>query len=332
MQPSYCAAGVDVSKAFLDVAWANQPKGQKVQRVPNTDRGCHRIGLQMKQQQVNLVAVESTGGYERRLVRCLQAMDVPVAVLQPSLVRHHAKASRVLAKTDAIDARLIADYAQAHRPVPRATHDVATAELRAISERRDQVVEDRTREKNRLEACDSKAIAAQIRRSITRLDKQVQTLDKQLDQAIKADALLASKNQMLQKVKGVGKGCASALLIYLPELGKANRQQIAALAGLAPYACESGARRKKRTIFGGRARLRKALYMSAMSATRSNEAIRPIYKRLVDAGKEKKVAQVACARKLLVYLNAMMAQFDQETALNPTEGQSPSGGKSMAGA
>jgi transposase len=327
MQPSYRAAGVDVSKDSLDLAVFNHPK---VRHVPNDDQGCRMIGKWMKKEKIDLLAVEATGGYERRLVRCLQAMQIPVAVVQPSLVRHHAKAKRVLAKTDVIDAKMIADYAQHHQPRTAAAHDQAVVELRALSERRDQLIEDRVREQNRLEACDSKAVAKQLQQSIKRLQRQTEEIDEKIQQCIEKDAELAAKKQALMEVKGIGEVGASVLLIYLPELGSANRQQIAALAGLAPYARESGQTRKKRTIFGGRGRVREALYMCAGTAALWNLSIRPMYDRLIAAGKKAKIARIACARKLLVYLNSKLAKLARETQAALCAESGP--GENLAGA
>jgi transposase len=306
MQPSYRAAGVDVCKKHLDLACGGDPP-RRTRRFANDDGGCRQLVAGCRARGIGLVAVEATGGYERRLVRALHQAQLPVAVVPPSLVRHHARARRVLAKTDAIDAAMIGDYAQQHRPRPTPPEDETRRQVRAFSDRRDQLIEDRVREQNRLEACDCPAIARQLRASIGRLNKQIAAMEAQIARQIQADATLARQREQLTAVRGVGNVCATVLAIHLPELGRVNRQRIAALAGLAPYDRDSGEWHGRRSIYGGRARVRTALYMATLSATRYNPVIRAMYQRLLAAGKVKKVALCACARKLLVYLNTQLA-------------------------
>lgn len=307
MSSVYRTAGIDVSKHHLDLAFAGDSP-RRTQRFDNQTHGQRLLVQACQAKDVHLVAVESTGGYERSLVAALHQANMPVAVVQPSLIRHHARAKRVLAKTDAIDAAMIADYAQQHRPRHTPKQDENHRKIRAFSDRRDQLIQDRVREQNRLEACDCEIIAQQLHASITQLNQQIATLEEQIDQRIENDATLAAQHQQLQSVKGVGEVCATVLTVHLPELGRANRQQIAALAGLAPYDRDSGTRRGKRKVYGGRARVRTALYMATLAATRFNPIIRQTYQRLLANGKTKKVALCACARKLLVYLNTMIAR------------------------
>lgn len=306
MSTVYLVAGVDVSKHHLDLSLASD-SSRRTRRLANDEAGHHQLIACCQQRGIALVAVESTGGYERRLVAALHAASIPVAVVQPALIRHHARAKRVLAKSDAIDAAMIADYAEQHRPRPTPPQDENRRKIRAFSNRRDQLIEDRVREQNRLEACDCEPIAAQLRDSIAQLNGQIAQLQEQIDRLIQADALLAGQHEQLKTVKGVGDVCATVLTIHLPELGRANRQQIAALAGLAPYDRDSGRYRGKRKVYGGRARVRVALYMAALTASRCNPMIRAMYQRLLAAGKAKKAALCACARKLLVHLNSLLA-------------------------
>jgi len=326
MTSVYLTAGVDVSKHHLDLAFAGDPH-HAAQRFNNDPDGRQALTRACQARDLACIAVESTGGYERALVTALQEGQLPVAVVQPSLVRHHARAKRVLAKTDAIDAAIIADYAQHHRPRLTPAPDQNHLEIKAFSDRRDQLIQDRVREENRLEACGCPPVAEQLRESIDRLNRQIAELEQRIDQLIQADTKLAHRCATLQEVKGVGKVCATVLTVHLPELGRANRQQIAALAGLAPYNHDSGNHRGKRRLYAGRARVRMALYMAALSAARYNPVIKTIYQRLVAAGKPKKVALCACARKLLVKLNSLIAEQHRSIHPNPQglPGETPAG-------
>jgi len=325
MSSVYPTAGVDVSKRHLDLAFAGDPH-RATRRFVNDPAGRRALAQACAGRGLACVAVESTGGYERALVGQLHQAQLPVAVVQPGLVRHHAKAKRVLAKTDAIDAAVIADYAQQHRPRLTPATDQKHLKIRAFSDRRDQLIQDRVREENRLEACDCDLIVEQLRESIDRLNQQIAELEQRIKALIKDDARLARQSKKLKQVKGVGEVCATVLAIHLPELGHANRQQIAALAGLAPYNHDSGNRRGKRKLYAGRARVRTALYMATLSATRFNPMIREMYQRLLAAGKPKKVALCACARKLLIKLNSLAAELSRENAPNTNNA---SGGKAV---
>lgn len=325
MSSVYPTAGVDVSKRHLDLAFAGQPH-RATQRFANNPAGRLALARACEGRGLACVAVESTGGYERALVQALHQAGLPVAIVQPGLVRHHAKAKRILAKTDALDAAVIADYAQHHRPRLTPAPDEKHREITAFSDRRDQLIQDRVREENRLEACACKPVIEQLRESINRLNEQIAELEQHLDRLIQADTRLARQSKKLKQVKGVGEVCATVLAIHLPELGHANRQQIAALAGLAPYNHDSGGKRGKRKIYAGRARVRTALYMATLSAARFNPMIRETYQRLLAAGKPKKVALCACARKLLIKLNSIAAE---QIRMNPPIATNASGGKAV---
>lgn len=306
--------GIDVSKKFLDLADTQR----YLDRIDNTPKHHARLVKRLVQQQPTLVTVEATGGYERPVVEALMQAGIRVAVVQPACVRHFARSLKLRAKTDKLDAQLIARFAQATRPQPAAKPDPDATRLRALRDRRQQVVEDRVREENRLEACPDPTVQAEIRRSITRLRKLEVSLNEQIEQCIETSQTLKPRAQVLRQVKGVGPHVVAVLLAHLPELGKVNRQQIAALAGLAPYACESGQWKGKRTIYGGRAQVRRLLYLAALTACRWDPALKKFYQRLLEAGKLKKVAIVAVARKLLVRLNRLMTQFlDQQPETTP---------------
>jgi len=304
MNPVYL--GIDVSKKSLDLANANRYLG----RFDNTPTGHRQLLKYIRALSPTLVALEATGGYERPVTEMLLDADIPVAVVQPKCVRHFAQSLKLLAKTDAIDAQLIARFAKATEPTAAVKADPDAVRLRALRDRRQQIVEDRVREQNRLESCADRQIQAELRRSIKRLARIEAQLDEQIDQCIQASAKLHAKAQVLQQSKGVGRQVAATLLAHLPELGTVNRQQIAALAGLAPYARESGRWRGQRTIFGGRAEVRRMLYLAAISAARWDPVLRPFYRKLLEAGKLKKVALVAVARKLLIRLNSTLAKLD----------------------
>lgn len=298
--------GVDTGKKYLHLGtperclavFDNTPAGHRklLQRITTLEPAC--------------IAIEASGGYERMLVEALQDAGQPVAVVGPGCVRHFAKSAKVLAKTDAIDAAVIARYAQAHRPGPSPKTPEPTRKLRALRDRREQVVEDRVREENRLEACADRQITRQLRASIRRLQAQEKRLDESIRQHIQADEQLRHKAEALTAVKGVGAQTAATVLAHLPELGRLNRQQAAALIGVAPHARESGAWKGKRHIFGGRAAVRKALYLAARSAACHCPVMSVFYKRLRDTGKAYKVAIIAVARKILIHLNSLIRQLE----------------------
>jgi transposase len=304
MSTSSVYIGIDVAKATLEVASCERVLVQ----VPNTDAGHRQVVEVVRALSVALVVIESTGVYGQGVVRALVVAGLPVAVVQPGRVRYFARSKNILAKTDAIDATVLADFAQAVKPRQFELPSPQLVRLRAYSDRRDQVVEDRVREQNRLEACTDSDIAQLIASNIAALTTNEETLTREIASIIAGDATLKAKNDILQNETGIGPLTASILLAQLPELGSVNRQEAGALAGLVPYDRSSGAYDGSRHIYGGRARVREALYMAAITACRWNPHITDFYQRLLKRGKAKKLAIIACARKLLVRLNALLAK------------------------
>lgn len=299
--------GVDVSKRHLDVAL--RPTGQCF-TVPNDDAGIGSLisRLQGVKQCPALVVVEATGGFERPLAATLAIAQIPVAVVNPRQARDFAKATGRLAKTDRIDAEVLAHFAEAVRPTPEAVPDEQTQEFCAILARRRQIVEMITAEKNRLGAALSTSVKKRIEAHILWLEKELSRTDDDLDQTIRASSIWRENEQLLKSVPGVGPVLARTLLAELPELGSGelSAKQLAALVGVAPLNRDSGTLRGRRTIWGGRERVREVLYMGALVATRFNPTIKEFYERLCQAGKPKMVALVACMRKLLLILNAIL--------------------------
>jgi transposase len=252
-----------------------------------------------------LIVLEATGGLAVPLTSAVAAAGLPVVVVNPRQVRDFAKATGKLAKTDALDAAVLAQFAEAVRPALRPLPDAATQALSALLARRRQLIEMLTAEKNRLGSA-LPPVRPGIRAHIRWLERRLAALDADLAQAIRESPVWREKDDLLQSVPGVGPVLATTLLASLPELGTLTRQQIAALVGVAPLNRDSGAWRGKRRVWGGRAPVRAALYMSALVATRFNPVLRAFYQRLCAAGKAKKVALTACMRKLLTILNAML--------------------------
>jgi transposase len=252
-----------------------------------------------------LVVMEATGGLEAPLAAMLAAAKVKVAVVNPRQVRDFAKALGVLAKTDRIDAQVLARFGQAIRPQVRALKSEELVELEATLTRRRQLVEMITAESNRRASAQPR-IAKQIDKHVAWLEKQLEDANDDLDDMIRNSPIMQHKAQIMTSVPGVGKVTATTLLAELPELGQLSRRQISGLAGVCPFSRDSGTMRGRRTIWGGRASVRAALYMAAVVASRHNPVIRAFYQRLLLAGKQKKVALVACMHKLLITLNAML--------------------------
>jgi transposase len=294
--------GIDVAKAELVVA--NRPSGDRW-AVANDEAGLQRLLKRLRRLAPALVVLEATGGYERATVAALAAARLPVVVANPRQVRDFARATGQLAKTDRIDAETLALFAERVRPEPRALPDEAASALDALLTRRRQILGMLVAERNRLEH----ALPA-VRRGITQhirwLERQLQEVDRNLDESIQAIPVWRAKENLLRSAPGVGPVLSRTLIGELPELGTLPRKQIAALAGLAPLARDSGTLKGKRLVWGGRAPVRAALYMAALVGTRCNPVIRAFYLRLLAAGKPKKVALTACMRKLLTILNAMM--------------------------
>lgn len=296
-----CYVGVDVSKEILDVFF--QPN--KYMQFKNNIQGIKKFITKAKKFPNVFIGMEATGGYEKALTRALASAELTYTVINPRQVRDFAKALGKLAKTDAIDAQTIALFVEKIQPQADIAWDENQQKLAEYNARRRQLVEMITMEKNRLDKT-SKELQKLIKRSIKFLEKELEEIKELLKETIQGDAQYAKKDNLLQSINGVGSITAAALIADLPELGKLTTKQITALAGLAPYNRDSGTLRGKRTIWGGRASIRCALYMATLVAIRHNYKIKAFYQKLCDNGKQKKVAIVACMRKLLIIMNAMI--------------------------
>ena len=294
--------GVDVSKDQLDVAVL--PSGE-VWSSSNDQQGAERIAARLTELNPTLVVLEATGGMERLAAAVLASAGHQVAIINPRQARDFAKARGQLAKTDRIDATNLAHFAQAIRPQVRRLADEALQELEALLARRRQLLEMLVAEKNRLGQA-ARAVIADLKAHIRFLEKQLRGVEGELDTAIKQSPIWRAREQLLQSVPGVGPVLSLTLLAELPELGTLTNSQIAKLVGVAPLNRDSGRFRGTRRIWGGRASVRQVLYMATLTATRYNPAIQAYFQRLTSAGKPFKVAMVACMRKLLITLNAMV--------------------------
>jgi transposase len=295
--------GIDVSKARLDVALL--PTGESFV-VANDEDGLEQLLGRLKERHPILVVLEASGGFERPVAARLAASGIAVAVLNPRQTRDFARATGRLAKTDRLDAKILARFAEAVRPAPRTLPDAEAREFQAILARRRQLIQMMTAEKNRLGAATSKAVAKRIEAHIRWLEKELSRTDRDLDEAIESSPAFKENKALLRSVPGVGPVLCRMLLAELPELGSLSPRELSALVGVAPLNRDSGTLRGRRSVWGGRARVREALYMGALIASRRNPLIRAFYERLLAAGKPKKVALVACMRKLLTILNAVM--------------------------
>jgi transposase len=301
-------AGVDVSKGRLDVSCVRRGETTEHEAfgVPNDDAGIDALVGRLVEARPVLVVLEATGGFERAVVAALAAAGLPVAVVNPRQVRDFARATGRLAKTDRIDALVLARFAEAVRPAPRPLPDEEAQAFGAILARRRQIVEMLTAENNRLGSARTKSVAKRIRAHVRWLEKELERTDHDLDRAIRQSPTLRENDTLLRSVPGVGPVLSRTLLAELPELGTLEHKRLAALVGVAPLNRDSGTFRGKRAAWGGRAGVRAALYMGALVATRRNPVIRQFYERLLAAGQPKKVALMACMRKLLMILNAVL--------------------------
>jgi len=297
-----CFVGIDVAKETLDIAVL--PSNESWQAV-HDEKGIETLVTRFQQFNPTLVVLEATGGLETRLVTALATKALPVVVVNPRQARNFAKALGKLAKTDSIDAHVLAEFAQKVRPEPRPIKDEQLQELAALNTRRQQLVIMLTAEKNRF-ATATKRLRKDIQAHIHWLEKRLKDLDAQLDQSIRQSPVWREKDQLLQSVPGVGPVLSRTFISQVPELGNLNRKAIAALVGVAPLNRDSGVLRGKRTIWGGRGPVRAVLYMATLVATRFNPMIKTFYERLVAAGKPRKLALTACMRKLLTMLNAIL--------------------------
>lgn len=299
-------AGVDVGKAQLDFGVCGsdgQPGAHWVSA--NTDAGI-RDGLKaLGRYQPTLVVVEASGGYELAVVSAMAAAGLPVALVNPRQTRAFAEATGQQAKTDKIDARMLARFAQAVHPEPRPLPDAQKQALSALIAQRRHLVESLTRERNRL-AQTHPAMHPSIQHVLSALERELARLEQELHDTIQGSPLWRADDELLQSVKGVGPVVSMTVLMALPELGTLSRRQVAALVGLAPINHDSGKHTGRRPIRGGRAEVRAMLYEAALTASRFEPTFKAYYERLLKAGKPKRVALVAVARKLLTVLNAMM--------------------------
>ena len=299
--PSEAYVGIDVGKARLDVAlWGSD----EVWRVSNDEAGVAKIMERVTVLDVRLIAVEATGGYEQLAVQAMLLNSLPVAVVNPTRVRALSKATGKLAKTDVIDARLIAEYAFKIQPEAMAPKEANEIRLNALVTRREQLVEMRTAEQNRLGTVHN-SLQVDIREHIEWMSARIQELEVQIKELVDNLPEWRAQAERLDSIPGVGLITAVTVMAEMPELGQLDRQKIAALAGLAPFNRDSGQKRGKRRIFGGRKGIRRVLYMACLSATKCNPVIRSLFQRLMKKGKLFKVAITACMRKMLTIMNAM---------------------------
>jgi transposase len=294
--------GIDVSKAWLDIAVHGQ---EQTYRVGNGEEGIANLVKMMKELGPALIVLEPTGGFEMLAVAELTHAGLPVVAVNAKRVRDFARATGRLAKTDKLDAKVLAHFAAAIRPAVRRLRSAEEEQLTALLIRRRQVLDMLTVEKNRLVTVRAK-MRTDIEAHIQWLSENLQELNKEIASFVESSAVWKEKDALLQSVPGVGPVTSATMLGMLPELGKLNRQEIAALVGVAPVNKDSGRKQGKRRVYGGRADVRSVLYMAALAAKKFNPVIRKFYERLIKQGKEKKVALTACMRKLLVILNAMM--------------------------
>ena len=294
--------GIDVGKTWLDIAiWGSEEMWQ----VTNDASGVDKIVDRLVQLAPTLVVVEATGGYEQLVAQGMLLKDLPVAVANPTRVRALSKAMGKLAKTDVIDARLIAEYAFKIQPEAMAPQEASQMCLKALVSRREQLVDMRTAEQNRLGTAHS-SMKADVREHIEWVSQRIQLLEDEIKTLLASLPELKALADRLDTIPGVGFITAVSVVVDMPELGQLDRQKIAALAGLAPFNRDSGQKRGKRRIFGGRKGVRRVLYMACLSAMVHNPIIRVMYKRLTENGKIFKVAITACMRKMLTIMNAMI--------------------------
>jgi transposase len=294
--------GIDVAKAQLDVAL--RPTDERW-AVANDDPGIATLVARLQVRHPTLIVLEASGGYQRAVVAALATAGLPVAVVNPRQARDFAKATGQLAKTDALDARALAHFAEAVRPIPRPLPDAQADELRALLTRRRQLVAMRTTEQNRLGSA-PRRLQADIQAHIAWLNERLAALDDDLGTTLRASPVWREREELLRSVPGIGPVCARTLVLDLPALGMLSRQRLAALVGVAPLNRDSGTLRGRRTIWGGRAHVRATRYMSTLVAVRYNPVLKAFYDHLRAQGKAAKVALPACRRKVLTILNAMV--------------------------
>jgi transposase len=303
MTPTSYFVGIDVSKDFLDLH--ARPSGE-TDRFPNDPEGVASITTRAVVRAAALVVIEATGGYEHPVAAALAAAGVPVAVVNPRQVRDFAKATGRLAKTDALDAAILAHIAEAVRPDPRPLADADTRRLAELLDRRRQLLGMRTRESNRVAHATDRAVRRDIEAHLRWLGGRLDKADRELAEAIQASPVWRANDDLLRTIPGIGPVVSRTLLAEFPELGTLTRQEVAALGGVAPMNRDSGRQRGRRSIAGGRAGVRTALFQAALSARRHNPALKAFADRLSAKGKAAKVVLIAVARKLLVIANAVL--------------------------
>ncbi len=303
--------GIDVSKSTLDVSI--EPIGQTL-HVAYDEAGISQIVGCLKEASPTLIVMEATGGLEVRIATELVSKGLPVAVINPRQARDFAKATGRLAKTDQVDAQMLAAFAKAIRPQARPLKDEDTCALNDMVSRRRQLIDMRVQETLRLGTAASKPLQKNLNRHIAWLDKRIAEIDNDLSKRLRASDVWRTKDDLLRGIPGVGAVTTLTMLAKCPELGTLNRREIAALTGVAPLANDSGKHRGKRIIWGGRAEVRAVLYMAAVSSIQHNEPIKAFADRLKKAGKPPKVVIVACMRKLLTIMNSMLKN---NTSWNP---------------
>jgi transposase len=297
--------GIDVSKQLLEVA-VHQSNYQF--RCPNDRKNFPELIAELISLRPARIVLEATGGLERPVLQALQAVGLPVVVVNPRQVRDFARALGLLAKTDRLDARVLAHFGAAVQPAPSPVKAQADTELDALMGRRNQLSDMLVEEKNRRGSAATESTRDDIEEHIEWLEERIKELDEKLKSQLECSAVWQQKDKILQSVKGIGFVTSMSLLADCPELGQLNRHQIAKLVGVAPLNRDSGQQRGQRHIYGGRAQVRCKLYMATLTAIRSNPVLKLFYQRLLDRNKLKKVAIVACMRKLLTIINVMVRE------------------------
>lgn len=301
--PEEVFIGIDVAQDRLDVHTLPQDTQFSCSNDP---KGIQSLIERLKKEAPLVIVMESTGGLEKDTVVALTIASLPVAVVNPRQVRDYARGIGKLAKTDKIDAYVLASFAETNKVKPKPIPTESQQILKDLVRRRRQLVDLRAGEKNRLRRVRSQPVRDSILVVIQTLDEQIRNIDRDLGDILKNSPIWRETEELLKSFNGIGPVTARTLIALLPELGYANRQQITALVGLAPLNRDSGKKRGKRMIAGGRADVRNALYMAAVSALKHNQKIKSFYNRLIQAGKPVKVALTACMRKILIILNAMI--------------------------
>ena len=296
-------AGIDIAKQGFDLAF--EPK-QTILHFDNNAEGIKRCRDLLNERKATLIVIEPTGGYELDLVIQLQAAGLPVAVVNARRIREFARASGLLAKTDKLDAQVMARFAQKMQPPAHEALDQKTRAIKALVARRHQLVQMHTAENNRLEHARDKAVLRSIRTILKTIQRQMDKTEQEIQDLVQSQPELKRKTQQLRSVPGIGQTTAALLVTELPELGRLNRRQIATLVGVAPINADSGPHRGKRRTIGGRRDLRARLFMPTLVAVRHNAVMRRFYQHLLDKGKAKMVALIAAMRKLLTILNIML--------------------------